>query len=331
MEYAGKKIRALGLCSGGLDSILSAKILQAAGIDVEWVSFETPFFPAENAIRAARYTNIPLTVRNITARYLPMLKQPGAGYGKNMNPCLDCHALMFRIAGEMMMETRTDFLFSGEVVGQRPMSQTQVSMRYVAKHSGYADWIVRPLSGGILPETIPERKGWIQRNRLQDISGRSRKRQIALAREFGITDYPNPAGGCLLTDPNFSRRLRDLLEHISDPAEADLELLRFGRHFRLDEHTRVIIGKDQEDNEQITARFSRTRGILIRTVDMPAPVALLPASASMERVRYALAMIAGYSKAAPGEEILGEIDGPAGLSRIRSAGISPASFRHLMI
>jgi tRNA-uridine 2-sulfurtransferase len=178
MDLHLKKAKGLGLCSGGLDSMLAALVLREQGIGVFWVSFETPFFSADKARRASGQTGIPLTVVDITDRYLPMLKHPPGGYGKYMNPCMDCHALMFRIAGEIMVEKGYDFLFSGEVMGQRPMSQTKNSLRYVEKRSGFDGLILRPLSARLLPETIMEQKGMVDRERLCDFSGRSRKPQM---------------------------------------------------------------------------------------------------------------------------------------------------------
>ncbi|MEZ4549502.1 MAG: hypothetical protein R2874_03230 [Desulfobacterales bacterium] len=206
-----KKVKALGLCSGGLDSILAALVLREQGIDVIWVAFETPFFTAEKARKASVNNDIPLIVKNITDRYVPMLKHPKCGYGKNMNPCMDCHALMFQIAGEMMAETGADFLFSGEVRGQRPMSQNKNSLRYVEKNSGFDGYILRPLSAKVLPETPMEKQGLVDRERLYGFSGRSRIPQMELAKKLGVTEYPAPAGGCLLTDVGYAKRLRDLL------------------------------------------------------------------------------------------------------------------------
>ncbi|MFW6284018.1 MAG: tRNA 4-thiouridine(8) synthase ThiI, partial [Desulfosalsimonas sp.] len=208
-----KKPGALGLCSGGLDSILAGLVLRRQGIDVVWISFETPFFDAEKARAAAGQTGIELIVKDITDRYLPMLAAPPAGYGQFVNPCMDCHALMFRIAGEMMAQTGADFLFSGEVLGQRPKSQVKSALRYVEKRSGFDGYILRPLSAKKLPVTAMEQQGLVDREALLDFSGRSRKPQMALAKSFGVTDYPAPAGGCLLTDPGFSKRLEDLMTH----------------------------------------------------------------------------------------------------------------------
>jgi tRNA-uridine 2-sulfurtransferase len=222
---ANKKVRALGLCSGGLDSMLSALVLQRQGIHVEWITFETPFFSSEKARQAAVQTGIALHVEDITNEYLEMLKQPPAGYGKNMNPCMDCHALMFRKAGQLMQVKGFDFLFSGEVVGQRPMSQTASSLRYVEKHSGHDGKILRPLSAMRLPETSMELEGMVDRSRLLDLFGRARKPQMELAIQFGLTSYPSPAGGCLLTDPGYSRRLKDLMTHSSELSKNALLLL----------------------------------------------------------------------------------------------------------
>ena len=205
------KRKALGITSGGLDSILSALVLKDQGIDVFWISFMTPFFSSDAAIRAAKALNIPLKVNDITEAYIPLLNSPKAGFGKNMNPCMDCHALMFAIAGKEMEKQKADFLFSGEVVGQRPKSQTKNSLRYVEKNSGFEGLILRPLSAKLLSETIPEKRGWVDRDKLFNITGRSRKVQMEMAEKYGVKEYSSPAGGCLLTDSTFSGRLKDVL------------------------------------------------------------------------------------------------------------------------
>ncbi len=299
MEFqsTGQKVRALGLCSGGLDSILSGLVLREQGIDVAWVTFETPFFNAAKALRASKMTGIPLTVRPILGVYLKMLKNPPAGYGKYMNPCMDCHALMFKLAGEMMRENNFDFLFSGEVLGQRPMSQNKSSLGYVEKHSGFKGFIVRPLSAKNLPATIPEKEGLIDRDRLWDITGRGRNRQIKLAEKFGITDYPAPAGGCLLTDKNFSNRLRDLFEHQDDCTEEELYLLKHGRHFRLNPDAKLIVGRTEQDNQNILKYHNPAADTVIDLRDYPSPIALVPHGAGKDAIRLAAAICTGYSKA----------------------------------
>jgi tRNA U34 2-thiouridine synthase MnmA/TrmU len=331
MNPKEKKIRGLGLCSGGLDSILSALILQIQGIEVEWVSFETPFFSAEKARDASLQTGIPLTVRPITEIYLRMLKNPPCGYGQNMNPCLDCHSLMFRLAGEMMAEKRFDFLFSGEVVGQRPMSQTRSSLRYVEKNSGMAGWIVRPLSAKLLEESIPEQKGWIDRDRLLDLSGRSRKPQMALAEKFGVTRYPNPAGGCLLTDIGYSARLKDLFAHQDTVRENELHLLKYGRHIRLSPSCKLIVGRTQKENGLLLEYRDLRWDTTLKTHHYPGPTAVIPGYDSGEFIPLAASICAGYSKAPLENPVTVHILSPSGPSTIEVMPTSPQSVQHLII
>ena len=292
-----RTVRALGLCSGGLDSILSALVLREQGIDVHWVSFETPFFSADKARKASEATGVPLSVRAITPVYMEMMRSPAVKFGKNMNPCMDCHALMFRLAGEMMDAQGFDFLFSGEVLGQRPMSQNRTSLRYVEKHSGHDGYILRPLSAKNLPETIVEKEGLVDRQRLLDISGRSRKVQLELARKYGIIDFPAPAGGCLLTDKIFSRRLRDLFDHQESIPEKDLELLKFGRHMRLDDDTKIVVGRTRQDNEAIGRCIDPQTDTVLKVADFPGPLVVIPSGGSDPMVMLAAGICAGYSKA----------------------------------
>ncbi|HSM74071.1 MAG TPA: tRNA 4-thiouridine(8) synthase ThiI [Desulfobacterales bacterium] len=332
MQPEKGNVRALGLSSGGLDSILSALVLRRQGIVVSWVAFETPFFSAAKARQAARMIDVPLTVRPITAVYLEMLKNPPVGYGRHMNPCMDCHALMFRLAGEMMRAEGADFLFSGEVLGQRPMSQTRQSLRYVEKHSGFDGYIVRPLSALRLPETIPEREGWVERAGLLGIAGRGRKEQIRLAREFGVTDYPAPAGGCLLTDKNYSRRLRDLLAQRDLPAERELELLKYGRHFRLDPDTKVVVGRSQAENEAILACCDPAVDIRVKIRDYPGPLALVPHGGNPAAVMLAATICAGYSKAPKMvQAVAADVVRPGGREVLQVIALPPADFKRLLI
>ena len=325
------KIRALGLCSGGLDSILAGLLLRRNGIEPEWITYETPFFAASKARQAAKLCDIPLTVNNITSIYIPMLKNPPCGYGKYMNPCLDCHALMFKLAGEMMNPGQFSFLFSGEVLGQRPMSQTRPSLRYVEKHSGYDGYIVRPLSARRLPVTIPEKEGLIDREKLLGLSGRTRKPQIELARQFGVTDYPAPAGGCLLTDKGYSARLRDYFDHQGDWYEAELHLLKFGRHFRLRNDTKLIVGRTHKDNQSIDKFFNQKRDIRLNVKKFPGPLCILSHRADSDIVKHAASVCAGYSKApwdTPTEVL---IETPDGAYTLTVIGVAPAEVKPLMI
>ena len=297
MEKKNKQTRALGLCSGGLDSMLAGLVLRDQDIDVAWVTFETPFFNAAKARKASKMTGIPLTVKSIFNVYMKMLKNPPAGYGKHMNPCMDCHALMFKLAGELMRAKNFDFLFSGEVLGQRPMSQNKSSLGYVEKHSGFKGYIVRPLSARNLPLTIPEKEGLVDRDRLLNISGRGRNRQIKLAQKFGISDYPAPAGGCLLTDKNFSNRLRDLFDHQDECTEEELHLLKHGRHFRLNPNAKLIVGRTEDDNENILKYHNPTADTVLDLKDFPSPIALAPRGADKNAIHLAAAICTGYSKA----------------------------------
>ncbi len=331
MTLQPTKVRALGLCSGGLDSILAAQVLRRQGIDVEWVTFETPFFSARKARRASQITGISLSIKNITASYLEMLKNPPCGYGRHMNPCMDCHALMFRHAGKIMQDNGFDFLFSGEVVGQRPMSQTKSSLRYVEKNSGFDGLILRPLSGKILPETIPERKGLVKREHFLDISGRSRKRQMDLARELGIVDYPAPAGGCLLCDKIFSVRLKDLFEHSETYREKELHLLKHGRHFRLSENIKIIVGRDQKDNENILKYFHSTTDTMVKVKNFPGPITLIPHTDDREAIVLAASICAGYSKSKETTPVDVSIKTSSGQEIIKVRPVPPSDVKHLMI
>ena len=331
MKFSQKKARALGLCSGGLDSRLAALVLRKQGVEVEWITFTTPFFSAAKAQQASRLLEIPLRVRDITQTYLKMLKNPHCGFGKQMNPCLDCHALMFREAGAVMKSDNFDFLFSGEVLGQRPMSQTKPSLRYVEKNSGFEGYILRPLSAKKLPETIPERQGMVDREQLLDISGRSRKRQIQLAAEFGLKDYPAPAGGCLLTDKNFSKRLKDLFEHQEKTEAADFELLKYGRHFRVDRTTKIIVGRTKVDNENIERHFNPDQDAIVKLVDYPSPIVLVSDYLRRDIIILAASICAGYSKVPEYTPVAASVKTPPRDETLQVIAIKPAEVSHLMI
>jgi tRNA U34 2-thiouridine synthase MnmA/TrmU len=244
---------------------------------------------------------------------------------------MDCHTLMFRLAGEMMKARGFDFLFSGEVLGQRPMSQTRPSLRYVEKHSGLDGLIVRPLCARRLPETIPEKKGMVDRDRLLDITGRSRKRQIDLARHFGIREYPAPAGGCLLTDKGYSRRLKDLLAHQEDCTESELHLLKYGRHFRLTPEKKLIVGRQKQDNEKILKYLDPSTDSVIDVIDHPSPVGLVPGGAPDEILFLAGGICAGYSKAPNFQPVRVSIRQAGRQKIIEVIGIPPDDVKKKMI
>ncbi len=294
-------ITGISLLSGGLDSILAAKVIMEQGIEVVGITFETPFFNAQKARQATDRIGIPLIVIDFTNEYLVMLRAPRYGYGKNMNPCIDCHTLMLKKAGEKMEELGADFLFTGEVLGQRPMSQTKQSLHIASKRSGYEELILRPMSAKLLPETIPEKEGTVDRERLLDIEGRSRKRQIAMAGEYGIIEYSNPGGGCLLTDPMFSRRLKDLFHYHPDFKVRDLELLKAGRHLRLDEETKIIVGRNEKDNDAIEGLVEND-DVVVTMGDVPGPITLIPYGCNEEKLHKAATICAMYSDAPNNEK-----------------------------
>ena len=331
MNTNKQKARALGLCSGGLDSTLAGLVLREQGIEVEWVTFETPFFNAAKARKASQATGIPLTVKPIYPVYIEMLKNPPAGYGKYMNPCMDCHALMFKLAGEIMREKEFDFLFSGEVLGQRPMSQNKTSLRYVEKHSGFDGYILRPLTAKNLPETIPEKEGLVDRERLLDIAGRGRKAQIKLAEKFGLKDYPAPAGGCLLTDVGYTNRLRDLFDHQDNCTEEELHLLKYGRHYRLNPQTKLIVGRTEKDNENILKYHNPQTDSVIDVKDYPSPIGLVSHGAGKESILLAASICTGYSKApklAPVEVV---VKTPQKKETVKVIALQPDDVRKLLI
>ncbi len=290
-----KQVKALGLMSGGLDSTLAAMVLLRQGIEVVGISFETPFFKSTKARKAAAAIGFPLLIEDIGATHLEMVKSPQYGYGRNMNPCIDCHAMMFRLAGAKMQSEGFDFLFSGEVLGQRPMSQNRNALLAVAKLCGFPERVLRPLSARLLPTTPMEEKGLVDRERLLDIQGRSRKRQQALAREWNYPDFAESGGGCLLTEEGFSNQLRDLLTH--DPAASvnDVELLKAGRQFRLNQTVKLIVGRNQSDNQQLET-LATPDHTLLRCEQITGPLGVLCGVADETTVQQAAAIVAAYGK-----------------------------------
>jgi len=294
-------VKAIALLSGGLDSILAAELIRRQNIDVRCLTFTTPFFSARKAQAAASQINLPLIVEDITAIHLTMLKSPRYGYGKNMNPCIDCHTLMLQIAGKKMDETGADFILTGEVLGERPMSQGRQSLYVVAKNSGYADYILRPLSARLLEPIKAEKDGKIDRSRLLAFQGKSRKNQIQLAADFGISAYPAPAGGCLLTDQMFTIRLRDLFSHQEDRQTRDIELLKYGRHFRVESGGKIIVGRNNADNVELQ-RLSTEDDLMLFTDDFPGPHVLVPYGAK-SALTMAASLCVRYSDAPDNIEI----------------------------
>jgi len=275
-----KKAKALVLLSGGLDSILAVKLLLEQEIKVEAINFRTNFCGPSKARPAAEMLGVPLREVNIRQDFLPILKKPKHGYGAGLNPCIDCHALMLKKAGEIMRTEGFNFLATGEVLGERPMSQHKAALDIVAKDAGVTGYLLRPLSAKLLEPTIAEKEGLVDREKFLDISGRSRKIQIALAAQYGIKDYPTPAGGCALTEKGFSDRLRELMKNKPEFNAHDVDLVRFGRHFFYPESIegggaiQIILGRNQAENEFLKNQIKRGE-IFIIPINFSGPEALI--------------------------------------------------------
>ena len=244
------RMKALALISGGLDSVLAAKIISGQKIEVVGISFLIPFCgnTFEKDIKSlSEEIGIEIKLVDISEEFIEMLKTPKYGYGKNLNPCIDCRILELKKAHKLMKKLKANFIITGEVLGQRPMSQNKRAMETIEKESGIEGLIVRPLSAKLLPTTIPEKRGWIKTEKLLDISGRSRKRQYKLAEEFGISGYGSPAGGCLLTDPTFSLIVKNLISSDMLVPHA-VALIKAGRYFSIDEKFKLVVGRNHEQN-----------------------------------------------------------------------------------
>jgi hypothetical protein len=276
------KIKAVGLLSGGLDSTLAAKLVLEQGIDVTAVNFTSPFCTCtpKKAGCAAVVTavkqlgNIHLKRVALKDKYLEIVRNPKYGHGKGMNPCIDCRIMKIRKAGEYMRQIGASFLFTGEVLGQRPMSQHRRAIETIDRESGFKGYILRPLSAAHFEPTIPELVGWVGGSKLVGISGRSRKPQISLAAEKRIRDFPCPAGGCLLTDKNFAKRMRDYFAYTEIPSVRDIPLLKVGRHFRLESGDKVVVARNARECK-ILRNLSCERDHLFVPLDFKGPVVVL--------------------------------------------------------
>lgn len=304
-------VKAIALLSGGLDSTLAIKVVLEQGIEVEALNFITLFCrcTAKGSTclasqKAAQTLGIGLKVMNISEEFLSVVKHPKYGYGKNVNPCLDCRILMFKKGREYMNQDGASFIVTGEVLGERPMSQRREAMHIIERESGLQGLILRPLSAKLLPLTVPEEKGWITRERMLAITGRSRKPQIKLASDYGINDYPCPAGGCLLTDPGFALRMKDLMKNKPDFSLNDVHLLKLGRHFRLTPLAKVVVGRNEEENGKILSLVKEGDTVL-RVKNVPGPLALARGEVDHQAILQSAIITAKYSKAKflPGVEV----------------------------
>src|SRR4030042_6789332 len=295
--------KAVALFSGGLDSTLSILTVLRHGVGVAALKFVTPFdhdiadtsSSFRNLLHTAEQFRFEVRIFELSDQFMEIVKKPKFGYGRNMNPCIDCRIFMLKAAKDFMEKTEADFIISGEVLGQRPMSQRKNILCLIDKEAGVTDYVLRPLSAKLLKITIPEIKGILNREMLFDFRGRSRKPQMTLAKDFGLTDYPAPAGGCLLTEPHYAHRLKDLFTYQPDPDLDDLSLLRIGRHFRFSPSCKIIVGRNKIENEKIWSLSAK--GCLLKVEGYGSPTTLIIGEITAETLRVAASLCAKYSDA----------------------------------
>ena len=294
------KIKAVCLFSGGLDSILATKLMLNAGIDVFALKINTPFYErARTGKDRARITaeslGMPLKIIDAGKEYLRIIRNPKHGHGSGMNPCIDCRIYMLKRAKAYADSIGAEFVFTGEVLGQRPMSQRIKAMKFIEKKSGLAGKIVRPLCGKLLAKTDAEKEGWIEREKLMAIRGRSRRMQICLAKELGVHDYPLPGGGCLLTCSEFARKVSDLLFYKKRVFANDLEMLKVGRHFRFGEN-KIVVGANESDNKQLLYLKNKT-DYIFEVPGLGSPTTILKGKKTKDAIRMAARLTLRYSDA----------------------------------
>ncbi len=305
-------MKALALFSGGLDSTLAMKLIIDQGIEVTAININTGFGSTkdrrEHMESMCAQVGAKLRIVDIQDEYLQdVLFDPKYGYGKHFNPCIDCHAKMFEVAKRMIKDEGASFLISGEVMGQRPMSQNKDALQTVLNESNCDGLLLRPLSAKCLQPTIPEIKGWVDRERLEEIQGRNRERQLQLAKEFGLKDFESPGGGCLLTDENFATKMWDYIKY--DTFErSDIPVMKYGRHLRLPDGAKLVIGRNKEENQPLQ-EIDNPKYIHIKTVGIPGPHSLLRSTASEADKELAARIILTYTKASPDEEYRLDFDG----------------------
>lgn len=296
-------MKALGMLSGGLDSTLAVKLILEQGIDVAAINFVTPFCLCRKggcgASEAAKTFNIPLKMVSAGTEYLRMVRNPKFGYGKNLNPCVDCRIFLLKKAKRYARQIGAKFIFTGEVLGQRPMSQHRGALDLIEREAGLQGKIVRPLSGLLLPATEAEQKGFVEKSALRDISGRSRKRQIAMTKEFNIVNYPCAAGGCLLTDREFARKLRDLFQHKKRISIKEVNLLKVGRHFRFG-NNKIIVGRNEAENG-VLLRTKKKSDYYFEVPNCGSPTTILQGPKTREAIEKAASLTASYSDKKMGE------------------------------
>ena len=305
-----KKKKVVALLSGGLDSQLAIKMMQEQGFDVSAVAIKTPFCDFDcgrgcgfEIRERADDLDVNLKTVYLGDEYIEMLKHPKHGIGAGFNPCIDCRSMMFDAAKKHMEEIGAEFIISGEVLGQRPMSQHAPALRTIENESDLVGKIVRPLSAALLPETDPEKDGLIKRENLGMIRGRTRRGQLDMAKKYGIENPPNAGGGCLLTEPHFGIKAKDLFSHTKNPTINDIDLLKIGRHFRLDEETKFIVGRNKDENEMIKA-IALPGDILLEAKDFVGPVSILRGSNAKKHLKFASSVTLRYSDAPNNEQAI---------------------------
>jgi hypothetical protein len=296
-----KKLKGLILFSGGLDSILASKILSEQGLELLGLTFKSLFFDEKIAEKSARQIGLPLRIIDISPEHLKMVKKPRFGYGSAMNPCLDCHLMMLKKAKSMMKKEKYDLVVTGEVLGERPMSQNKAALELLERESGLGGFLLRPLSAKLLKKTFWEEKGLIDRNKLLAIQGRQRKAQLELVKKYKIKDYPTPAGGCLLCDLAFGRKLWELFERKPNCSLNDVELLKIGRHFWFAD-VKVIIGRNYGENLKLK-KLSQKGDLIIELKSTLGPTAFVRGKRiSKEVIKQVKRLIIRYSKKAMANE-----------------------------
>ncbi len=286
-------IKALVLFSGGFDSLLVYFILKKEKINPMALIFTTPFFSAKKAEKIAIENTLNYRIIDIGNEYIyNVLLNPPNGYGKNLNPCIDCHSYMIKKAKEIMQREGFSFIATGDVVGQRPMSQKKAIFNKIDKENELQGYILRPLSGNLLPETIPERKRWIKKEALHTIQGRSRREQIKIAKVIDLTVYGSPGGGCLLTDRGYCQKAQIVIGTFDKPDKSYFDVIKYGRVFQLEKAV-LIVGRNQGENEKIMK--SGINGTYFETIDIPGPDGLLIGKKSKENIRKSKEIIARYS------------------------------------
>ena len=307
-------MKAVALFSGGLDSVLAAKLVRDQGIEVVAVKFLSPFSCEKDFSEAsAKRIGVRLVKVQLGGDYLRMLGKPKFGYGSGANPCIDCKIFMFRKAWSYARRIGAKFLVTGEVLGERPMSQNMGALRTIEREAGVAGYLLRPLSAKLLPETVPEKKGWVDREKLLSVQGRSRKVQMSLARKWMIKEYPTPAGGCLLTYREFAAKARDLFR--SKITMEGAELLKYGRHFRFGAN-KAIVGRREEDNRCLL-RLAGKGDYVLYVPGYGSPITILQGPKTRKAVAFAASLTAAYSDH-PGTEVVVKYGKHGSLKRIHA-------------